>query len=193
MSRGNRGGRPPVPTKTKIIRHTFRKDRAKNEPEPQVLTLTPDPPRGLPRVARRIWKAAAAELVKLGMLTILDTPLFESACRAKGEAAELTAGFHHVKGDNGKVRQRTLYEYTHEAVPLMDKTGRAIEIDGKPLIVEMVSKTRLLAIGRRNDLDRYADRVFADFGFTPAARSRINLVAGDKPAESPIKRMMQGE
>lgn len=183
-------GRPRTPTKIKIIRHTFRKDRSKNEPQPEVLTRAPDPPRGMPRAGRQLWKRAAAELVPLGLLTTVDVHLFEKACRYHGHAAELDYAITHVKDDAGKTRRQTLAEYLHETFPLTDASGNPVLIDGKPVMLTRVSRSRLGLARLMRELDVTAARILADFGFTPAARSRLDLEPGEKLEPSPIKRMM---
>jgi len=185
-------GRPRTPTKTKIIRHTFRGDRAKNEPDPEVLLVAPEPPRGMPRAGRQLWKRAAADLVPLGLLTKVDVYLFEKACRYHGHAAELEHAITHVKDESGKARKQTMSEYFHETYPLVDAMGHPVLVEGKPVLLTRVSRARLGLARLMKELDQVSDRLLADFGFTPAARSRLDIAPADKPAESPIKRMMNG-
>ena len=183
-------GRPRTPSKVKIIRHTFRKDRAKNEPDPEVITEVPTPPRGLNVAGRRLWKQAATEMVSLGLLTTADVHLFATACRLHGHAAALDKEISHYKDESGKTRKRDVAEYLHETVPMTDKLGNPILVDDKPLMVTVISKQRLGVVRLMRELDMSAARLLADFGFTPAARSRLDIGPAEKPSESVVKRMM---
>ena len=60
-----------VPTQLKMIRGTYREDRApENEPQPK--RVAPAPPRGLSKQARKVWTAYAEKLETLGVLTEID-------------------------------------------------------------------------------------------------------------------------
>jgi len=173
-------GRPRVPTRTKIIRHTFRKDRAaKNEPQPEVLVKVPGPPRGLPRAGRRMWKRQAAELVTLGVLTTADLEAFEIGCLHYGMAAELHHDITHVVDpDTGKGRRRTLAEYVNEL--------QAPHLVDGVLVQKANVYEKLAVLYAMRALHSSALKVFTDFGLTPSARSRLDLPS----PESPVKRMM---
>jgi len=180
------GGRPRKPTIIKFRQGTLRRSRqAKNEPEPEVLTKIPNPPRGLPRAGRRLWKRQAAELVPLGVLTTVDLEAFEIACLHYGMAAELKDDITHVVDrETGKVRRRTLDQYVNEpSAPEM--------VDGV-----LVQKTnvyeKLAVLYAMKSMHSSALKVFGDFGLTPSARSRLDLPSQPKPIESSVKRMMNG-
>ncbi len=75
-------GRRPKPTHLKVIAGTFRADRShKDEPKPRPL-LRLDPPRGLDRHARTVWRQLAPLLQRLSLLTEADVFLFQSLCQA---------------------------------------------------------------------------------------------------------------
>ena len=75
-------GRPRTPTKLKILRGTFRKDRApKREPNPRSTKRVPAPPSYLGTVAKAEWRAVAAELHRQGLLTRVDRSVLASYCQ----------------------------------------------------------------------------------------------------------------
>jgi P27 family predicted phage terminase small subunit len=78
-----------IPTQTKIIRGTFRKDRtAANEPRPERVVEVSRPPSYLSKYAKKLWKKLAGELVEKGILTVLDLPALEVCCEAYGQFRE---------------------------------------------------------------------------------------------------------
>lgn len=60
-------GRKPIPTSAKIVKGTFRKDRA-NRDEPQFDPNIPTPPEHLGRVALVEWGRVAESLYRRGLL-----------------------------------------------------------------------------------------------------------------------------
>jgi len=80
MAKGNRGGRPPKPTKLKVIQGNPGK-RPLNKDEPRY-----DPadlmqlPKGLPDIAVTVWEEYAPELMASKVLTIVDTHNFFAFC-----------------------------------------------------------------------------------------------------------------
>lgn len=74
-------GPAPTPSNLKVLRGTFRKDRAAdNEPKPEV--KAPSCPTWLHREAKREWRRIVKHLVKLGLVTELDRAALAAYCQA---------------------------------------------------------------------------------------------------------------
>lgn len=78
-------GRKAIPTKMKVLKGTYRKDRAKNEPEPSVMKTIPDAPEKLNKYGKEEWIRAGNELVDAGIFSTLDYALFETYCYYHGK------------------------------------------------------------------------------------------------------------
>jgi phage terminase small subunit len=84
-------GRPPVPTAMKLLRGTYRADRANpNEPKPEVGA---HPPPWLPRggPARVAWNRLARELTATRVLTEADGDALALGCMALADYLAATA------------------------------------------------------------------------------------------------------
>lgn len=173
-------GRPKTPTRIKVIRHTFRKDRAsKSEPQTEVLTRTPPPPASLPRAGRALWQRQAPELVRVGILTSTDLEAFEAACLHWGVAAEIYEQITQVTDPKTKTkRRRTVGQYLTER-PKGKNKG--------PMFFE-----RVALVDRIRAEHAAAMKILTEYGFTPAARSRLDIMPPEKPEESAIRRMLSG-
>jgi phage terminase small subunit len=76
-------GRRPAPTALKVLRGNPGQRRLnQHEPVPAA-PATADPPAGLPDAALLIWQALAPELVRLGVLTVVDRDEFALGCRLR--------------------------------------------------------------------------------------------------------------
>jgi P27 family predicted phage terminase small subunit len=102
--------RQPKPTAMKIVQGTFRKDRAKDEPKP--LTGDIHPPTWIKGRARDIWDQYSTELIRLGLMTELDTEAFGKYCTFQAEWEELTVRLATegmtYEGDNGLLKTNPL-------------------------------------------------------------------------------------
>jgi P27 family predicted phage terminase small subunit len=159
MKRGPR----PEPTHLKLLRgnpsqHYARAGRRGglnlNEPQAELIADIPEPPPFLIAYACDEWRIVAAEMYHLGLLAKVDLPSLAAYCYSYGQwrtAAEAIARM--AAGD-----------------PVMSgliiKTKRNGEATQNPL-VPIARKAAL-------DMVRYA----SEFGFTPAARSRIDAGPG---------------
>ena len=76
------GRRGPTPKPTAIkIAQGVRPDRINNdEPRPDRLAASPDPPAHLDDVARELWNQLAPTLHQIGVLTSLDLPMLSVLC-----------------------------------------------------------------------------------------------------------------
>src|SRR4051812_29469083 len=82
MSRGNHGGRPPKPTRLRIIEGVPGHSRPINENEPQPEPILLDPPPQLQGAALEEWHAMAAELHKLRLLSKIDRAALAAYCQS---------------------------------------------------------------------------------------------------------------
>jgi P27 family predicted phage terminase small subunit len=74
-------GRPRTPTSLKLIKGSYRKDRAlKGEPKPA--PALPEPPEFLSPGAKQEWNRVAPELHKLGLLSQIDVAALSCYCEA---------------------------------------------------------------------------------------------------------------
>jgi phage terminase small subunit len=74
-------GRPRTPTNLKLIKGSYRKDRAlKGEPKPA--PALPEPPEFLSPGAKQEWNRVAPELHKLGLLSQIDVAALSCYCEA---------------------------------------------------------------------------------------------------------------
>jgi P27 family predicted phage terminase small subunit len=158
-----------IPTQTKIIRGTFRKDRtAANEPRPERVVEVSRPPSYLSKYAKKLWKKLAGELVEKGILTVLDLPALEVCCEAYGQFREAQEIVFKVIVDpeTRKRRRQTLTEYMK---------GRSSHSAPEYTAMNKLYQTFRLYL--------------TEFGLTPAARSKLDLPATGSKAEDPMERL----
>jgi P27 family predicted phage terminase small subunit len=75
-----RSGRLPKPTQLKVLHgNPGKRQLNENEPKPETANAAAAP-EWLDDVGREFWDEYAPELVKLGLLTLLDVPEFAAAC-----------------------------------------------------------------------------------------------------------------
>jgi len=164
-----RGGQNRKPRDLKILQGTFRKDRNPgNEPDPDKVTEIPRYPTGMNKHARKLWKNLCAELIDLGVLTVVDLPAMEIACVNYGlykDAHEAVYSFREEDPETGKTkkRKRPLSEYMK---------GR-----NSQTIPEYTAMTKAFETFKS---------YITEFGLTPASRNRLNL------PEKPEKDEMEG-
>lgn len=102
-------GRGPAPKPTNLRLLEGGKPR-RSEPQPQA-TKGAKPPTRLSAGAKRVWRAHAPELERLGLLTCVDLSVFEAFCTAyarhlEAEDALTEAGGLTYTTDTGYVRPR---------------------------------------------------------------------------------------
>ena len=149
-----KSGPRPVPTQLKLLRGNPGKERLRcDQLRPEQSIDVPDPPAHITGYAADEWWTVATELHRLGVLTKVDCAPLAAYCYAYGQwrdAAEALAGMA-----------------SEPVRGLVVRTG-----NGGP------TENPLIYIARKAaaDMMRYA----AEFGLTPAARSRITSgVNGD--------------
>lgn len=161
--------KPRIPNQAKIIRGTFRKDRAPaNEPQPEKVLEILRPPSYMSKYAKKLWKKLAAELVEKGILTVLDLSALEMTCSAYGAFREAQEAVYQIISDpeTGKRRRQTLAEY------MAGRTSHSAP--------EYTAMKQMWQIFRL---------YLAEFGFTPASRSKLDLPEPGSKAEDPMERL----
>lgn len=148
-------GRPAKPTAVKVLEGTYRPDRANaNEVQPERLAEIPDPPEGLGEWGVREWGIVCRWLHNVGNLASTDLSLIAAYCNEVSN----------------------YWEYDAQV-----KKGAVIPIKNKDGLVIRVQKNPFTAL-RKDALDA-ALKLATQFGFTPAARTRLTNGGGakDKP------------
>ena len=143
-------GRPPKPTALKLIEgNKGKRQLNRSEPDPTYLNdLTP--PAWLPDAAKVIWDELAPKLRAAHVLTELDVESLAQGCVwiAQARRAALRVGDDLVKCKHVTNDEGTVVEVGEHVNPW--------------LIVQSMTSKR-------------SDAIFAQFGMTPAARSRIAI------------------
>lgn len=163
-----KGGHNKKPTQAKIIQGTFRKDRApKKEPEPKPISLIPRPPSHLSKYAKKAWKALAEELVEKGILTVIDTLALQVCCEAYGQyRLAYEAVFRPIDRKTGKRGKRTFAEY--------------MKGENSQTTPEYAAMNKAWATFKS---------YLAEFGLTPASRTKLEIVEPKGKGEDPMEKL----
>jgi P27 family predicted phage terminase small subunit len=155
-------GPPPTPTYLKLLRgNPGRRPINKDEPKPEIPAKPPEPPTWLSAYAVEEWKRVAPEAYALKLLTGLDLAPFAAYCMSYG---------HWRTAEEALARMASNDPVWHGLIA-KSKAGTAME---NPLVY----------ISRRSAQEML--RCAGEFGFSPAARSRING-GGLPPDRGPSK------
>lgn len=139
-----RRGPPAKPTETKVLEGTFRKDRAKKH-EPKPELATPSCPNWLNTEAKREWRRIVPLLESLNLLTKVDRSALAGYCQA--------------------------YSRWREAERILDDEGLTMEYETKAGDVIYQARPEV-AIAQQSA--KLMKSFLAEFGLTPASRTRIN-------------------
>ncbi len=133
-----RTGRPPKPTRLKLLAGTARPGRMRNEPQPEI--KAPRCPGWLAPAAKSEWKRLAKTLVRLGVLTELDRGVFSSYCQswAKWQEAERAIQKHGLV-----IRTKTGYVMQSPVVSIAKQERKAMLEAGSELGLSPAARTRL--------------------------------------------------
>jgi P27 family predicted phage terminase small subunit len=154
-------GRKPLPTHLKLLRGNPGRHPLKHgEPQPEQSIDVPDPPAFVTGYAADEWWVVAVELHRLGVLSKIDLAPLASYCMA----------YAHWRTAEEALARMAANDRVMSGLIIKGKYGDAVQ---NPL----VSIARKAA----GDMVRYA----AEFGLTPAARSRI--AAGTNGDDRPGK------
>jgi len=145
-------GRPPKPTRLKLVSGTYRPDRS-NPSEPMPKAGIPEMPANLSRAGKVAWNRYVILLSELGTLTVSDGPAL--ACLAE-TAADLDAARQALRDRGGLT-----YSTTTRSAGLMHRPWPEVA-----LVAE--SDHRLMTW-------------LAKFGLSPADRAKVSTVSKDSP------------
>lgn len=140
-------GRKPTPTSLKLVKGNPGR-RPLNEKEAQVRLSQPSPPPFLSDDAKVEWGRVVGTLYNAGLMTELDRAVLAAYCQAYGRWAQAERAL-------AAMAEKDPINY---ALMIKTKSGNAIQ---NPLVGS--------ANKAQADMVRYA----AEFGMTPAARSRV--------------------
>jgi P27 family predicted phage terminase small subunit len=151
-------GPTKTPTNLRLLRGNPGKEAMpKGEPQPLRYDRVPEPPQRLKDEAREEWLRIAPEMHRLGLLTVADLRPLACYCLAYGRWCDAEDAMIAAKAND---------PHHNGLVVVTDKGGLA----SNPLVK--------IASQAAHDLMRYA----AEFGFTPASRTRIS---GNAAASEP--------
>jgi len=141
------GGQNRKPTVMKLLEGTYRPDRAvPNEMAPEVVLIPPPMPEGLNKYGQREWEKMTLELTKIGLLTTIDSSQLAAYCNEIGNYWECEALRRSVTA-------------TGESDEEMEAAAQFYK-NYFDMAQKHLKHARDLAI---------------QFGFTPAARTRISV------------------
>jgi P27 family predicted phage terminase small subunit len=148
-------GRKPKPTYLRVLQGN-RENRPLNKYEPKPPEYSPlEPPEILTAEARAEWQRVAEETYNLGLLTIVDVQVLAAYCQSYGR---------WVMAERMLAKIATLDPQSNGLL-IKNANGNA-----------MVNPLVFVSINAARDMVRYA----AEFGFTPAARTRIAVEQSGK-------------
>jgi P27 family predicted phage terminase small subunit len=141
-------GRPAVPNVIRLATGNAGRRPIKNEPKPP--PKRPPPPGFLSDFAKSEWRRVVDILYGCGLMTDLDVPMLAAYCDAYGRFVEAS--------------------WTMEELAKSDKVTHGVVVrtaNGNPIMNPVLCTLR----SSRGDMARYA----AEFGMSPASRSRIDV------------------
>jgi len=160
-------GRKPKPTNLKVLEGNPGK-RPLNQNEPKPKPVRPKCPAWLDKEAKRMWKDLAPELERLGLLTIIDGAALAAACQRWSTWVSCE-----------KIIQEQGYSMEIER---FDKQGNSLGF--------YEQQRPEVSIGRQSLADFRA--FCAEFGMTPASRSRISVEGSQKEKSSKLVGLLSG-
>lgn len=152
-------GPPRTPTHLRLLRGNpghQKINRIENEPQPVIDPAVPPAPTFLVGYALEEWERMAAELHRLKLLSVIDIHPLAAYCQAFGIWRSAVEAFTEIAK-----RDPVMHGLMIKAA-----SGTALQ---NPVLLTMRQAA--------NDMVRYA----AEFGLTPAARSRISSLDVDDP------------
>jgi len=142
-------GRRPTPTHLKVLRgNPGQRALPTNEPEPDAPSNVPDPPDFVSGYAADEWYTVSEQLHRLGLLTVVDYPSLAAYCVAYGEWRTAREALARMASNDPIMK----------GLIIKSRYGDAVQ---NPLVT--------IARKAAGDMVRYA----SEFGFTPAARTRL--------------------
>lgn len=160
-----RRGPAPTPTKLKVLRgNPGKRKLPTNEPEPT--PGAPSMPDWLSAEAKREWKRVVPELLKVGLLTVVDRAVLAAYCQAHAELVWATAEVER----KGRIVE----------VPVVNRVG---DVVGEKLREHPAVRMQRDAFGR-------VKQFLGEFGLSPSSRARLQSPTDAKPPEDdPLARL----
>lgn len=149
-------GRKRIPDRLKIVAGTDRRDRM-NPDAPALNPGTAEPPEWLSERASELFAQLSATLLGMGIASPDDQAALALLASRLEEVELMTA----IIEDTGRTYQQ------------MNDDGSVRMIRARP------------EVGMRNEAMRHAQGLLAEFGLTPAARSKVS--AGKPSEDNPFK------
>jgi P27 family predicted phage terminase small subunit len=151
-------GRKPTPSHLRLLQgNVQRRPVPMDEPQPLQLLDAPPPLAFIEAYAKEEWERLAPELVRMGLMTLVDSAPFAAYCVAFARWRTAEEALARMADKDPVMR----------GLIVRSKAGTAME---NPLVYT----SRRAA----QEMLRFA----SEFGFTPAARARIHTgVAGQAP------------
>ena len=149
-------GPPPQPAHLKLIRGNPGKRAVRREPEPQIPEPLPEPPEFLSDDAQDEWRRLIGEMVRLKLVTPLDTMLFACYCQSFADWKAAVEAFNRMRAKDPVMA----------GLLIKDRDGEA--------------RTNPLVRIVRN-AGEHMVRCAAEFGLTPVARARIASAGFEPP------------
>ena len=121
-------GRPPKPTKLKLLTGNPGRRPLGNEPMPPPRTRVPAPPGNMGQHGKREWRRVAKILVAQGLLTDLDMTAFRAYCHLYhrwyvAEEALLDSGLMLRSTSTGGIYQNPYLSIAKSTLRELDKWG----------------------------------------------------------------------
>lgn len=157
------GKRGPRPTPTAILKTRGSRRAKSRKREPQPAEASSDYPSWLNQDARAAWRELAPQLQTMGVLKQIDTYALARYCHVWARWQKL---------------ERTIAEYT-ETSTIETKNGSY--------------EQQRPEVGIANKLMIILARLEAEFGMTPAARTRVTVTPEKAPADTNPLSALQNE
>ena len=157
-------GRKRIPDHLKLVAGTARPDRTNPNP-PVTPSALPEPPEWLSTRAAEIFLGLVGVLEEMGIASISDTAALALLSSRLEEVEICTA----IVEDGGR---------SYQSSGRRNKKGQIISQQVK----------RHPAVGMRSEAMRHAQSLLAEFGLTPAARSKVS--ANKAPESNPFKALL---
>lgn len=138
-----------TPTKLKLLRGNPGKRPIGAEPEPAAFSDIPEPPEHLSADAAAEWRRVTPELVRIGLMTIVDTQTLAAYCDAYGQWLTAKRIIAELAADDKKF------------------SGLAARNDEGHIVASPMVRVANVAA---TNMVHFA----AQFGLTPAARAKLN-------------------
>lgn len=162
-------GRKPTPTHLRIIAGNPGK-RPINGAEPKPKRARPEAPSYMDAESKKIWDAVVKELDDISILTSIDVFAVETLCAA---IADHRSSVRQIEANAKHHREQKKTEPKEE--PIFSSDGRYYRtVSGTGSAMWRAHP----AIAVRSDADRRIRGWCAEFGLTPAARTRLVVGTG---------------